>query len=286
MLVDFHAHIFPSAVVADRDYFLQEDPSFAELYADPDASLATVDDLIASMDEAGIDVSVALNFGWESPRLCVATNDYIMEAVARHPKRLVGFGAVALADGEAAAREAERCAKGGLRGLGELRPDREHADIGDAATMAPLAAAARENDLLLLFHASEPVGHRYPGKGSATPDMLLDFITSFSGLRIVLAHWGGGLPFYALMPEIASTLGSVYFDTAAWSLLYRPQVFDVVMALVGDDHVLFGTDYPLLSQRGQLRHVQRLGLRPEAETRILGGNAVRLLRLAEGCASG
>ena len=46
------------------------------------------------MDEAEIDISVVLNYGWTTHELCIETNDYILESVARFPKRLVGFCAV------------------------------------------------------------------------------------------------------------------------------------------------------------------------------------------------
>ena len=38
---------------------------------------------------------------------------------------------------------------------------------------------------------------------------------------------GGGLPFYALMPEVKTALRNVHFDSAAFPYLYQPEVFDV-----------------------------------------------------------
>ena len=106
--------------------------------------------------------------------------------------------------------------------------------------------------MILLTHASEPVGHEYPGKGAVTPDMLYPFITRFPDLTIVCAHWGGGLPFYALMPEVKKAVSNVFFDTAASPFLYTPEVYTQVVQMVGGDKVLFGTDYPLLGQSRML----------------------------------
>ena len=47
------------------------------------------------------------------------------------------------------------------------------------------------------------------------------------------AHWGGGLPFYALMPEVEDSLSNVYFDSAASPFLYDASVFPTVAGLVG-----------------------------------------------------
>jgi len=94
---------------------------------------------------------------------------------------------------------------------------------------------------------------------------------------VVCAHWGGGLPFYALMPEVATALSNTFFDTAATPFLYRPQVFESVAAMVGADKVLFGSDYPLLSPKRVMEQIESSGLPWESKAMILGGNAQRLL---------
>ena len=99
------------------------------------------------------------------------------------------------------------------------------------------------------IHASEPVGHQYFGKGNITPELIYPFIQSFPDLKLVCAHWGGGLPFYALMPEVAQAFNNTFFDTAATPFLYRPQIFKQVADIVGSEKILFGSDYPLLSPK-------------------------------------
>ena len=69
MIVDFHTHIFPPAVAADRARYVATDPAFAAMYADPKATLASADDLLVSMERAAIDVSVALGFAWQDAAL-------------------------------------------------------------------------------------------------------------------------------------------------------------------------------------------------------------------------
>ncbi len=278
VIIDFHTHIFPPWLREKREEYVKGDRCFALLYSRPEARLATAEDLLASMDEAGIDLSVALNIGWMSHDLCVRTNDYILDAVSRYPSRIVGFCAVQPGAGEAAVSELERCAEAGARGIGELRSDVQGFDLSDEATMKPLVDAALEYDLVLLTHASEPVGHDYPGKGSITPGVLYAFIRRFAELRLVCAHWGGGLPFYALMPEVERSLANVFFDTAATVFLYKPAIFDRVNSIIGGDKILFGTDYPLMTQNRVLTQVRSSQLSQEDQARILGSNASRLLR--------
>jgi len=279
MIIDFHTHVFSPQITKNRSQYIDSDPCFAILYSQKEAKLATADELIASMDENGIDISVILNHGWATHELCVETNDYILESIARYPQRLIGFCAVQPHSNEAAIAEVERCAKGGIKGVGELRPDVQLLDLNDVAVMEPFIEVIKKHKLILHTHASEPVGHQYPGKGGITPDILYPFITSHPDLTIVCAHWGGGLPFYALMPEVAKAMSNVFFDTAASPFLYRPQVYNQVIQLVGGDKILFGSDFPLMGQGRLLKEIGSLDLPQETKGLILAGNARRLLNI-------
>lgn len=276
MIIDFHTHIFPPWLRDNRQDYLG-DPCFAGLYDSPKAKMATSEEIMEHMDQNGVDISVVCNIGWTSQELCNRTNDYILEAVARYPDRLVGLCAVCPGAGEAAVRELERCAKGGAGGLGEMRPDVQGFDPGDMNVMGPLVEVMQKNRLIFLTHTSEPVGHLYPGKGGVTPDMIYRLIVKFPELRVVCGHWGGGLPFYALMPEVGRALANTYFDTAATPFLYKPEIFKYVADILGADKILLGSDYPLMSPKRVIAQVETLELFPEINDMILGGNAQRLL---------
>ena len=286
VIIDFHTHIFPPWLRERRDEYIKADPCFSLLYSQPKAKIATVEDLVVSMDEVGIDMSVVVNAGWVSHELCVQTNDYILDSVSRYPTRLVGFCAIQPAAGDAAIIELERCAKAGARGIGELRSDVQGFDLADKKTMEPIVNAVIRHDLIFLTHSSEPVGHEYSGKGSITPDILYSFITGFPNLKLVCAHWGGGLPFYALMPEVAKALANVFFDTAATVFLYNPEIFKQVSRIIGSDKILLGTDYPLIHQNRVIAQIQSLKIPDEDKTRILGTNAQKLLCLDARSGSG
>ena len=279
MIIDFHTHIFPPWLRERRDEYIKADPCFSSLYSQPKAKIAAAEELVASMDEAGIDMSVVVNAGWVTHELCVKTNDYILDSVSRYPTRLVGFCAIQPRAGDAAIAELERCARAGARGIGELRSDVQGFELADKRTMKPLVDAALKHDLIFLTHSSEPVGHEYSGKGSITPDILYSFITGLPSLKLVCAHWGGGLPFYALMPEVAEALANVFFDTAATVFLYKPEIFEQVSHIIGSDKILFGTDYPLMHQNRVIAQIQSSKLLEEDRAKILGANAQKLLCL-------
>ncbi len=278
MIVDVHTHIFPPKVRDDRDGCLRRDPTFAELYASPRAKMATAEDLLRSMDAAGVDVSVALGFAWRDAEGCARHNDYLLEAAAGSGGRIVPFCTVNPAAGETALREAERCAVAGARGLGELRPASQgwslDGEMGDA-----LAELAVRHGLVLLFHVTEPAGHEYPGKSGLPLAEFCRFARRGRAPGVVGAHLAGGLPFSAETAEGLEALSVVYADTAALRFLYEPAQLVSAVDALGAGRLLFGSDFPLVGQQAALEDVRGSGLDEPALASVLGGNAARLLGL-------
>ena len=281
MIIDFHTHAFPAEFRDRREELHSRDLTLSTLYSDPAARMASAEELVATMAGAGIDLSVVQGIGWNDIGLAREANDYIIESVRRFPMHLKGFCSVNPAWGSAAAAEVERCAKAGLVGIGELHPDTQGFDLGDRSVMAPLVEAATSLGLPILTHASEPVGHLYAGKGRTTPDVLCRFVDNFPAATIICAHWGGGLPFYALMPEVREALANAYFDSAAARFLYAAYVFSVASRAAGAERILLGSDYPLL-RAGRVIAQARDTLDARDAQAVLGGNAARLLGLADG----
>ena len=277
MIIDFHAHLYPPSFMVRREEIISQDETFALLFGNPKARIASAPELLLAMDKSNVDVTVAQGLGWTSLNVAREANEYILRASAASSDRLIPFCSVNPAWGQDAVLEIERCAARGVRGIGELHPDTQNFDITDSRLMSPLMDTARALDLIVLVHSSEPVGHHYPGKGKTTPDKLWAFIQNFPHNKIVCAHWGGGLPFYALMPEVLRGLENVYFDTAASPFLYTPTVFESVAHIVGAERILLGTDYPLLSQRRLLAQVSNSPLTRAQKQLILGKNAQNLL---------
>jgi len=164
--------------------------------------------------------------------------------------------------------------------VGELRPDIQMLDLGDSEVMKPFVEALVKNNMILLTHTSEPAGHQYAGKGTVSPEMLYPFIAGYPELTVVCAHWGGGLPFYALMPEVEKAFKNVYFDSAASPFLYNPRIYEQMAGLTGEDKILFGSDYPLLEQSRIIKEILIQNLPEQVKMKILGENARKLLGIA------
>jgi predicted TIM-barrel fold metal-dependent hydrolase len=277
MIIDFHTHVLPPQIKSDRSRYVEQDSAFARVYSGEKVKIVTAEDLIDSMDRDGVDVSVIVNYSWTTHALCTETNDYILESVARYPRRLVGFCAVNSLVDDTSLMEIERCVRAGVKGVGELRPDTQSFDFKKKDIIKPFADLVRQLKLIISTHASEPVGHMYPGKGTATPGLLADFITNLPGIPVVCAHWGGGLPFYELMPEVRKAMEDVYFDTAISPFLYRPEIYRHISEIIGADRIIFGSDFPVIAQQRLLDEINAAGLSEKARDEILAGNARRLL---------
>lgn len=281
MIIDFHTHVFPPEIIADRDRFIRRDPWLRELYGNPKAKMASVDDLLASMEEVGIAISVACAFGWRDTGLIEVCNSYLIQAMRDHPGRIIGLAAVQPLAAQQAIRELERCAQAGMPGFGELMPHGQGYRLSDSRLLAPLVEAARTLDMFALTHTSEPVGHLYHGKGDVTPVELHSFIQAFPDLRVVAAHFGGGYPIYELMPEVHACASNLWYDSAAALYLYRPEIFPLVARVAGIEKILWGSDFPLISQRRMLVYAKESGLDAEELTLALGGNAAAFLHIGQ-----
>jgi uncharacterized protein len=277
MIIDAHTHLFSPEMRAQRDLYCARDPWFAELYGNPKAGMATAEELVASMDAAGIDASIAAPFGWSDPGLIEESNSYLLDAMRRYPGRIIGLAATQPTAGARALAELERCARAGMPGCGELMPHGQGYRLSDLALLTPLMEVARAYGLFILTHVSEPVGHLYYGKGNVVPGDLEVFLRAFPDLRVVAAHWGGGFPFYELMPEVQQMAAHLWYDSAASPFLYRNDIFPIAARLVGARKLLFASDYPLISQQRMLEYTRTSGLSDEDLTLVLGKNAQALL---------
>ena len=277
MIIDFHCHILPPQFPDQHRELAARDATYAALFPKAGGRMADVDSLLRDMDDARIDHTVVMGFGWTDQGVAKVVNDYLVSVAKASPGRISAFASVNPAWGDAAVLEAQRCLDAGAVGIGELHADTQGYDIGDAEVMGPIMSLLRDAGALITVHASEPVGHLYPGKGRTTPDKLLRFVSNFPENRIVLAHLGGGLPFYAAMPEVAKALSNVWYDTAALPYLYRPSAVAAAAVTAGADRILFGTDYPLLAHQRVLDYVKSAELPPTDAEAILSGNSASLL---------
>ena len=279
LVLDAHTHMFQPFAREHPARVGDAEPAFVLMFGHGKSRMASPEEMIAEMDACGVDAAVLCPFPWSTLERCAENNDYLLEVASRYPRRLIPFAVTNPALGERAIREARRCLEAGARGLGELHAQPQGFDPCDEEIMGPLADLALSHGVPLMIHVNEPVGHDYPGKGPVTPERIYRFVLSFPGLKLILPHWGGGLPFYELMPEVAEACRNVYYDSAASPFLYRSDIYRLAAEASCGERILFATDYPLLPYARTLADA-RSGLQgTPREEGIMGLNAARLLGL-------
>jgi len=249
---DSHVHLFPEEVYRNWEKYAARDSWFALLTKTPEngkgteEAWATVDEALDCADQAGIHGLVMQGWYWNDPGLMTLHNDYMADARRRHPDRLAAFASINPKFGESAAvAEIERCRAMGFSGIGELGPGGNGYDFLDPDFVSVLECADHYG-LPVCIHCGEPVGHAYAGRDTTSLAPLPDLARRFPNLKLILAHLGGGLPFYAMNPKLGGDMNNVYYDTAANPLLYAIRSIKAVISMVGADKLLYGSDFPLL----------------------------------------
>ena len=280
MIIDIHTHIFPPEIRQNREHFFPGEPAFQLLYDSPKSQMVGATELLARMDDEGVDRSVVFGFPWANLETSRRNNDYVLDAVKRYPQRLAGFCCLDTCAPDEAAAEVARCLDAGLVGVGELAFYQCGIEACHLCDLDPVMAICREREVPVMIHTNEPVGHEYPGKSPNTLKQIYGLVRQFPANKIILAHWGGGILFYNLLKkEAKDVLKNVYFDTAASPFLYDPSIYAIAAQTVGPAKILFGSDYPLLPPRRYFKEIRSSGLDPDAQAAICGGNAARLLNL-------
>lgn len=295
MIIDSHIHMYMSEVHRDPLAWARkvDEPYWALLTTDQPGGRpsiqgwATVERLLLDMDRAGVGRVVMQGMYWRHLETCVIQNNWYIDWCRQYPDRLMGFAVVQPMAGDRALDEVRRAVDEGLCGVGEMLPYAQGYQMRDPNFLRVVELLI-ELDAPLCLHVSEPVGHVYPGKSTTPLEDYYWLAIEYPELKLILAHWGGLLPFYELMKGVRQQLKNVYYDTAATPLLYHSEVYRAVVSVVGAEKILYGSDYPLLiyPRQEQLPSFTRLlgeirgsGLSSHELDLVLGGNVARLLGL-------
>jgi predicted TIM-barrel fold metal-dependent hydrolase len=108
---------------------------------------------------------------------------------------------------------------------------------------------------------------------------LEKFILNNPELKIILAHWGGGILFYETMKEIKASFRNVYYDIAVTPYIYDERIYRAAKALDLCEKIIFGSDFPILPPSRYIKGLDNSGLSEYDKNLILGLNAQRLLNL-------
>ena len=292
MIIDCHTHAYPGELVTKpRAWALaQRESHWAELVAPLDRpsiqGWSDLDSMLASMDAASVDQAVLLGWYWEHESTCRWHNEAMAQWMQAAPERLIGFAAIY--PNENVIDQLEAAKRMGFRGVGEL-----HMGLQDFDRAIPhwqaMARWCVENNWPINCHATEAAGHDHPG---SIPTPLQNFVRlaeTEPDLKLILAHWGGGLAFFEQNPKLRKTLKNVYYDCAASPLLYDMGIFKQMVELVGIDKLFFGSDYPLRifprleKSPEMMRYIRTIreesGLSELDFGNLLGANFARMMSL-------
>ena len=280
-VIDVHVHLTPPEIVSGRAGFLNGEGAWSVLYQDPKARMASTGDLLAMMDEEGVDQAWVMGFPWSREDTAKRHNEWLLGEAQKYPDRLLPLAAFDFT-APWAVRHAEAMLAAGMAGLGELALYDRGFGPAELDILEALAAMCRMRGALLLMHVNEPIGHQYPGKAPLEISHIYNLVLRCQGVKLILAHFGGGLPLLAaLKKEVKEALANVRFDTAAMPFLYQPVVMKMVLQILGPENFFLGTDYPLLKPARYRRFFTEAGLR-EADIDLIMGVAASQYLAAQG----
>jgi predicted TIM-barrel fold metal-dependent hydrolase len=292
-IVDAHIHMYPPEVFADPIAWgtAHGEPWWTYCVAPPHQPTlqgwADIPRLLADLRKSGIGQAVMLGWYWERQETCELQNQWFIDWCRQYPDILMGFATVQPNSGQRGLDNVRRSLDAGLCGIGELLPQAQGFTFRDEH-WGRLVELAVERGVPINLHVTDPLSFNPESCTKATPlENYVQLVRDFPRATFILAHWGGGIPFFELNARTRALFKNVYYDTAASPLLYDPAVYRRVVDLVGPDRVLFGTDYPLLTHPRQTREPEFArdladaragGLTPAELEQVLGGNLLRLLR--------
>ena len=254
MIVDAHTHLLQPSISESGILDLPREDRLNHAFASGNAQeliqKANTNDLILSMNNAGIDKSIVFGFPWNAHKHCVENNDYVLAAIKSNPDQLIGFCVVQPNSGRAAIRELERCLSNGMQGV-KLKPSWQGYELDDFDITGELLHYMSCNHIPLLVHCTQA----YKEPAGDHPYHILSVARKFPKLRIVAAHLGGGLFLYELYQPVKEILKNVLFDL---SLCRTMNIVRVATEILPASKLLFGTDYPFNDFGDQMTILRRL----------------------------
>jgi uncharacterized protein len=262
MIIDTHCHVWPdhiaSRVLATRPANL--DPRYD----------GTVSGLLRTMDAASIDKAVCLGVASQA-RTVERTNEFIGSL---DPARLVPFGTVH--PELTSERNLRSLRDNGIRGV-KLHPLFQDLSLGDPRVV-DLVRALAENGIVVITHAGG--GGTDAANERGHPRHVRALVDAIPELTLIACHFGG---YHRLDAAEDLVVGSRAVIETSWP----PRLFDLQAERIGDiiarhgaDRVVFGSDWPMTDPGAEIEAVQALGLRPDDEAKVLGGNLAALLGIS------
>ncbi len=265
MIIDAHTHIFPDRVAGRALYKVISNMN-GRLKAFTDG---TLEGLLASMDEAGIDKSVVLPVA-TSPGQGRGILQWIQKI--QPSPRLVFLGSLHPED-EDYKDQIREMTDYGLQGL-KFHAGYQNFPVDSKAAYV-IYEEALKHEMVLYFHSGYDPS--LPECDYTSVERFAVLLKDFGGARIVLAHGGG----YGEWDKVWDLLGDkrCYFDIAF--VLENMQRSERALELYrqNEDRFLFGTDSPWRSQKKYVDLIRdSKNLSPVQKEKLFGGNVQKLIR--------
>lgn len=270
--LDVHVHALPPALQRAVWAFFDrlEDPPWPVTYREGES------ERLATLRSLGVVAHPALAYA-HRPGVAAWCNDYTLDLAARHPQIIPTFTFHPEPDVEVVVDDA--LARGG-------RLAKVHLQVGRFAATDPrldeVWPRLVEAGVPALVHASAVYGVD-GGDEYCGPDGLQVLLERHPGLTVIVAHLG--MPDIAGFLALAEQAPRLHLDTAM--VLTDPPYLaevpaehrDALRALVAEDRLLFGSDFPTIPHRyaAQVRGLAALQLDEPGLRRLLYGAAADLL---------
>ena len=262
-IIDFHAHIFPDRIAEGALASLAEHSGEYQPCTD-----ATLCGLLASMDRAGIGLSVVAN---------IATRPAQLESILRFSQELMSdrvYPLVSFHPGntlEEVKGLLRRCREHGLAGV-KLHPMYQEFAI-DEERMFPYYESVLDAGGFVLFHTGYDIA--FPGNTQADIERVRRLARRLPDLPIVATHTGGWRQWDRIGQ--LEDCPHVYTDISMTLSEMDDDVFIRLLAVFGEDRVLFGTDSPWTDQKEMVERINGLPLSDGFKEKIFSLNAIRFL---------
>lgn len=259
-IIDAHTHIFPERV-ADRAV-----EQLRSIYGATPVRRPVLDELVAEMDESGVSRSVFAPVSTR-PEQVRSINDFALGLVD-HP-RIIPFGTLH-PHFEDVPGEIERLLAGGIRGV-KLQPFFQGYTFDEPQTAEMFEGIG--DRLVVLMHGGQEIIRIDDVVPHA--EALARLLERHPKLRMIVAHMGG----YEMWEEVEAHLvgAGVWFDLSYTFGRAPDDVIERICSSHGWERVVFGSDFPWMSQKQALAGLQRLDLDAATYAGVVSGNLLRLL---------
>jgi uncharacterized protein len=277
---------------------------------------------IAEMDAARVDMQILSLTSpgaeqleaAEAARLARETNDFLADAVRKHPARFGGFATLPTANPDAAAAELERTVR--LYGFaGALINGHVRGRYLDDKFFWPIFERAVALNVPIYLHPTPPpkpvIEASYGGFEPMVTSMLSGAgwgwhietgvhviriilggtFDRFPKLQIVVGHMGEALPFMIerldnmpmAITKLSRPISAYLRDNLHYTFSgfnFTPTFLDLLLE-VGVDRIMFSADYPYASMAHAREFLDQLPVSAADRERIAHGNAERLFGLGK-----